>query len=65
MAVRPLTFGMHYREKGRSVRVRANHSAPERYVVEVERDSKTTREDYPSLSWALRAFANSWRNRLN
>jgi hypothetical protein len=65
MAVRPLTFGLRFREEGRTVRVRANRNDSRKYVVEVEQDSKTTRRDYPSLSWALRRFARSWRERLN
>lgn len=65
MAVRPLTFGMRLRGNGRTVRVRANRSEPQRYVVEVEKGAQTTRRDLPSLSWALRAAARSWRDRLN
>ena len=65
MAVRPLTFGMRFREEGRTVRVRAKNGDPNKYVVEVEKGGKAQRRDFPALSWALRSFARSWRERLN
>ena len=66
MASRPLTFGVRFREKGRSVQVRAHQRDPKRYVVEVRRPGQETRRhDHPSLSGALRGFAAAWRSRLN
>jgi len=66
MALRPLSFGLRFREKGRTLRVRASQSDPKRYVVEVERRGKQTRRrDHPSLAAAVQDFAQSWRDRLH
>jgi hypothetical protein len=66
MASRPLTFGLRYREKGRTVRVRASDRDPRRYVVEVgKRGGRKRRSEHSSLAGALRDFAASWRSRLH
>ena len=70
MAVRPLCFGLKFHDKGRSYRVRVKDCDTERYVVEVTHrdatsDTPAIRREYPSLSWALRDFAEAWRSRLN
>ena len=66
MALRPLSFGLRFREKGRTVRVHSSPRDPKRYVVEVERSGeKTRRRDHPSLAAAVQDFAQSWRDRLH
>ena len=66
MASRPLTFGLRYREKGRTVRVRASARDPRRYVVEVgTRSGRQRRREHGSLAQAVRDFAASWRSRLH
>jgi len=66
MSSRPLAFGIRFRDKGRTLRVRAHGREPHRYVVEDSRDDRETRQRvHPSLSEALRDFAESWRNRLH
>jgi hypothetical protein len=66
MKIRPLTFGVRLRDKGRTLRVQANERNPGRYVVEDSRDGRGTRKrDHASLTDALRDAAASWRERLN
>ncbi len=66
MACRPLTFGMRYSEKGRTVRLSASKHDPSRYVVEVaRRGQKPRRQEHGSLAGAVRDFAAAWRSRLN
>jgi hypothetical protein len=66
MSIRPLAFGVRLRDKGRTVRVRANERKPGRYVVEDSRDGGRSRErEHASLTAALRDAAASWRGRLN
>jgi len=66
MALRPLTFGVRYRDKGRTVQVRAHHRDPSRYVLEVRRPGqKAQRREHGSLRGALRGFAAAWRERLH
>jgi hypothetical protein len=66
MASRPLSFGVRFRDKGRTVRVRAHEGSPNRYVLEVRRRGrKTERREHASLAGALRDFAASWRQRLH
>jgi hypothetical protein len=66
MASRPLAFGIRYREKGRTVRVRASERDPRRYVVEVGTGrGRKRRREHSSLGGALRDFAASWRARLH
>jgi hypothetical protein len=66
MARRPLTFGLKFRDQGRTVRVRASKRNPQRYVVEDRRVGSQGRErEHASLSGALRDFASTWRGRLN
>ncbi len=66
MASRPLTFGIRYREKGRTVRVRASERDPRRYVVEVgTRGGRKRQREHTSLAGAVRDFAASWRSRLH
>ena len=66
MARRPLTFGLKFRDRGRTVRVRASGRNPKSYVVEDRRVGGRGRErEHASLSGALRDFASTWRGRLN
>lgn len=66
MAVRPLTFGVRFRDKGRTVQVRAQERDPQRYVLEVrKRGGRTERREHASLTGALRGFASAWRQRLH
>ena len=66
MARRPLTFGLKFRDRGRTVRVRASERNPHSYVVEERRVGGRPRErEHASLSGALRDFASTWRGRLN
>ena len=66
MARRPLTFGIRFIEKGRSVRLQASKHDPSRYVVEVTgREQKTRRREHGSLEGAVRDFAAAWRSRLH
>ena len=51
MASRPLAFGLRYREKGRTVRVRTSERDPRRYVVEVgTRHGPKRRREHSSLA---------------
>lgn len=66
MAVRPLAFGVRYRDRGRTLAVRSAAGESKRYVVEVERrGAQTRRREHASLASALRDFARSWRERLH
>jgi hypothetical protein len=66
MATRPLAFGLRFRDKGRTLRVRPHKGRPQRYVIEDSRSSgETRRREHPSLSGALRDFATTWRHRLH
>jgi len=66
MSIRPLTFGVRLRDKGRTVRVRANERKSGRYIVEDERaDGRSRKREHESLTGALKDAAASWRNRLN
>ena len=66
MAVRPLCFGVRFRNGSRTVKVVANQRDPKRYAVEVEqRGRPTRRSDHSTLAAAMHAFARSWRARLH
>ena len=66
MAVRPLVFGARLRDRGRTVRIRAQQGDARRYVVEdAEKGRATRRRDHASLGGALRDLANTWRSRLH
>ena len=66
MARRPLTFGLRFRDRGRTVRVRASERSAHGYVLEERRKGGPTRErEHASLSGALRDFASTWRGRLH
>ena len=67
MAIRPLSFGIRFKDNrgGRTIRVNAHERDPKRYVLEVLQDGRSKRREHASLSWALRDFASTWRNRLN
>jgi hypothetical protein len=66
MATRPLAFGIRYRDKHRTVRVRQSPSAPQRYAVEVSQRGRPVRvAEHASLAKAIRDFAAAWRARLH
>ncbi len=66
MAIRPLAFGLRFRDKGRTVRVHTRGQERRRYVVEDRRDGDTARRrEHESLAGALRDFARTWRHRLH
>lgn len=66
MATRPLAFGLRFRDKDRTVRIRTQEKAPRRYVLEDGRDGEIARRrEHPSLCDALRDFAGTWRGRLH
>ena len=66
MATRPLAFGLRFRDKGRTLRVRAHEARPKRYVIEDCRGGgETRRREHASLAGALRDFATTWRHRLH
>ncbi len=66
MAKRPLTFGIRYGAKGRTVPVRADLRDPSRYVLEVRGGGKrVVRREHGSLGSALKDFASAWRQRLH
>ena len=66
MAARPLAFGLRFRDRGRTVRVRPHDRKPQRYVIEDSRGGdETRRREHASLSGALRDFATTWRHRLH
>ena len=66
MATRPFAFGLRFRDKARTVRVRPHEAKRQRYVIEVSRDGGgTRRREHASLSGALRDFATTWRHRLH
>ncbi len=66
MASRLLTFGVRFRDRGRTVQVRAHDRDSRRYVLEVSRrGGKAVRREHASLNDALRDFASTWRERLH
>ena len=66
MARRPLAFGIRFRDKGRTLRVRGNEGSERGYLVEDARGGRLTlRRDHISLTSALRDFAATWRGRLH
>ena len=66
MASRPLTFGIRFREKGRTVRLQASKQDPNRYLVEIDAcGQKARRREHSSLGGAVRDFAAAWRGRLH
>ena len=66
MARRPLAFGVRFRDKGRTLRVRGDEGSRRRYVVEDAREGHALRRrEHSSLSAALRDFAGTWRARLH
>jgi len=66
MAVRPFSFGMRLRDKGRTVRVRAEGPRSERYVVEdAQKGRDTRRRVHASLEAAIEDTAKTWRMRLH
>jgi len=66
MARRPLAFGIRFRDKGRTLRVRGYEGSERGYLVEDARRGRATlRRDHTSLASALRDFAATWRGRLH
>ena len=65
MGLRPLTFGIRLREKGRTVRVRQDVKQG-RYLVEDQRKGGTSKSrSHASLRGAIRDAAVTWRGRLH
>ena len=66
MERRPLAFGIRFRDKGRTLRVRGIEGRETGYVVEDARGGRQTlRRDHTTLASALRDFAATWRGRLH
>ena len=66
MARRPLAFGVRFRDKGRTLRVRGYHGSERGYAVEDARPGRPVRlRAHGTLAGALRDFAATWRARLN
>jgi hypothetical protein len=66
MARRPLAFGIRFRDKGRTLRVRGYHGTERGYVLEDARPGRPVRvRSHGTLGGALRDFAATWRARLN
>jgi hypothetical protein len=66
MALRPFAFGVRLRERGRTVRVRAQGRQPGRYVLEDQRaGGRRHSREHASLASALRDLAGTWRGRLH
>jgi hypothetical protein len=66
MATRPLAFGVRFRDKGRTLKVRPHRRDPGRYVVEDSGAGRGTKHrDHATLSGALRDLAATWRGRLH
>jgi len=64
MAIKPFTFGIRLRDKGRTVRVRQD--VGRRYVVEDSgKGRKTARRSHASLGGAIADAASTWRSRLH
>ncbi len=65
MAIRPLAFGVRFRDKGRTLSVRTDARGSRRYVVEDSRAGRARRRAHATLSLALQDFAEAWRHRLH
>lgn len=64
MAIKPFSFGLRLRDKGRTVQVRQD--AKRRYVVEdAQKGGRTSRRAHASLGGAIRDAASTWRGRLH
>ena len=64
MAIKPLTFGLRLRDKGRTVRVRQDDKR--RYVVEdSQKGRRTNQRSHASLGGAIKDAASTWRGRLH
>ena len=61
MALRPLTFGLRLRDKGRTLRVRRDGT---QYLVEDSRSGTASRK-HATAKDAVRDAAKAWRSRLN
>ena len=66
MARRPLAFGVRFRDKGRTLRVRGYHGTERGYLVEDARHGRPVlQRTHGTLAAALRDFAATWRARLH
>ncbi|HPG25449.1 MAG: hypothetical protein H6748_15780 [Spirochaetaceae bacterium] len=66
MALRPLAFSLRLRDGTRTLRVRNDPEAPERYRVEDERKGEPVRvRRHGSAREAVRDAATTWRKRLH
>ena len=57
MAIRPLAFGVRFRDKGRTLRVRTDTRGSRRYVVEDSRAGRVRRRVPATLNLALQDFS--------
>jgi hypothetical protein len=66
MATRPFVFGLRFRDKGRTIRVRTEGRGRRSFLVEDSREGRPARRrSHPTLASALRDFAATWRGRLH
>jgi hypothetical protein len=64
MAIKPLTFSLRLRDKGRTVRVRQDEKR--RYVVEdSQKGGRAKQRSHRSLGGAIQDAASTWRGRLH
>ena len=63
MALRPFTFGLRLRDKGRTIEIRERSG---RYVLKDSRKSGPARQrEHDSAKEAVKDAAATWRNRLH
>jgi len=66
MTCRPLAFGARFTENRRTVRLRQDPAAPDRYAVEIVREGEAPRvTHHDTLPDAVRRFSAAWRARLH
>ncbi len=65
MALRPFSFGVRLRDKGRTLRVREDPKRREYVVEDVREGCRAQRRSHASLGGAIRDAAVTWRGRLN
>ena len=65
MALRPFTFGIRLRDKGRTVHVRKDPKQRGYVVEDSRKGSRGQKRSHGSLGGAIRDAAVTWRGRLN